>query len=379
MDFELTEHQKEYKREIYNFAQQVANKNKDVYFSHELWKRTAETGIFGLNADEKYSGLNESYLTAAICIEAIGYSFKNSGFVFTINNHLWVAQNLINLYGSETVKDKYLKAMINGDKIGCFAITEADAGSDAYSMRTNAVETEDGFILNGSKMFISNGPIADLFVVVAKMNNNPKKFTAFILEKDFEGFSIGKCIEKMGLEACPSCEIVFTDCKVPKENILGTINNGSFIMTAALEWERCFEFASHIGAMQRVMEMCIEHSRKRKQFNKSISNFQGVTHKIANMKVAIEMSRNYLYKIATMKDKGEGAFLESAIFKLFVSENYVKVCQDAIQIFGAYGYSKEYDLEAEFRSSIASTIYSGTSEIQRNTIFELANLLPYID
>ena len=262
--------------------------------------------------------------------------------------------------------------MVIGEIIGCFAITEADAGSDACGMRTIATETDNCFVLNGSKIFISNGPIADVFIVVAKMETNAKKYTAFVVEKEFEGFSIGKNIEKMGLEACPSCEIVFNNCKIPKENIIGTINNGSFIMTSALEWERCFEFASHIGAMQRIMEMCIDYSKKRKQFNKRICEFQGVTHKIADMKVAIELSRNYLYNIATMKDRGESAFLESSIFKLFVSEKYVKVCQDAIQIFGAYGYSRDLPLERYYRDAKITEIGDGTSEIQKIIIADEA-------
>lgn len=372
MNFDYTEEQIEYRKEMIKFAKKELSIDHDYkVFSREMWKRTADFGLFALNVNETYGGFSESYLTTAICLEALGYACKDNGFIFVINNHLWVAQNLLHIYGSDVLKQKYLSKMVAGDCIGCFAITEVEAGSDALSMATTATKNADGtFSLNGSKMFISNGPIADLFVVAAKTNDN--KFTIFVVEKDFEGFEIGKTIEKMGLESCPFCELVFDSCKVPKENILGIIDGGSFIISAALEWERCFEFASNIGTIQRIMEQCIEYSEKRKQSGKPIASFQGISHKIADMKVAIEMARGLLYKIAWMKDNEKNAYKECAIFKLYVSEHYVKACQDALQIFGGYGYTKEYSYERELRDAIGSLIYSGTSEIQRNTIYGLS-------
>lgn len=219
-------------------------------------------------------------------------------------------------------------------------------------------------------MFTSNGPIADVFVVTAKTKEG--RCMIFVVEKDLSGLNIGKNIHKMGLESCPFCELNFEGCIVPRENVLGKTGAGFFIVDAALEWERCFEFASNIGTMQRIMEQCIAYGRKRKQGGKSISEYQGVSHKIAEMKVAIEMSRNMLYKIAWMKDQGKNAYKESAVFKLFVSENYVKTCQNALQIFGGYGYTTEYCYERELRDALGSVIYSGTSDIQKNIIYELS-------
>ncbi len=374
MDFNLTKEQKEYKQEVINFAKNKLNNKKYLEkFSYDMWKETADFGLFGLVIDEEYEGLNESYLTAAIVIEALGYGCKNNGFVFAVNNHIWVASNLINLYGSKVLKDKYLKDMVYGKKIGAIAITEAEAGSDSYNMAATAVEQGDNYILNGSKMFISNGPIADLFIVFAITGTEPrKKITAFVVDKNFPGVKIGKDIEKMGLGACPTSEVVLENCAVPKENILGKLHMGNIIMTEALEWERCYEFAPHVGAMERIKELCIEQALSRRQFGKSIGDNQAISHKIAEMETAIEMSKLMLYKIAWLKDQGKKAYKETSIFKLYVSENYIKTCRDAMQIFGAYGYTKEYDIERELRDALACSIYSGTNEMQKNTIYNMS-------
>lgn len=373
MDFMLTKEQKQYRREIINFAKN--NLNDEEYlekFSEDMWKKISDFGFLGLVIDEESGGLGENYLTAAVALEALGYGCENNGFVFVVNNHIWVSQNLIYLYGKKESKDKYLPDMIEGKKIGAIAITEADSGSDALSMGTYAYEQDGNYILNGSKMFISNGPIADVFIVFAVTQKEPKKgYTAFIVEKDFPGVHIGKDIEKMGLGACPTCEITFTNCVVPRENIIGEINEGQNILTNALEWERCYEFAPHIGAMQRVMEKCITYVNQRKQFGKPIKDYQAISHKISDMKISIEMARLMLYKIAWLKDNKRSAYFEVSIFKVFVSENYIKTCRDALQIFGAYGYTKEYSIERELRDALACSIYSGTNEMQRNTIFQM--------
>ncbi|MDR2024688.1 MAG: acyl-CoA dehydrogenase family protein [Hungatella sp.] len=373
MDFHLTKEQKQLRKEVIEFARNNLNDSESMEtFSREMWNKISEFGILGVTVSEKYNGLNESYLTAAIMLEALGYGCENNGFTFVVNNHIWVAQNLIYLYGTEELKEKYLYDMTAGKRIGAIAITEAESGSDALSMTMKAVESENDYILNGSKMFISNGPIADLFVVFAVTQREPsKKITAFIVDRTAEGLKIGPDIEKMGLGACPTSEVIFTNCRVPKENILGRLNQGSLIMTSALEWERIYEFAPHVGAMQRIMEKCLEHANTRKQFGKSIGDYQAVSHKIADMQMYIEISRLLLYKIAWLKDCNRMAFKETSIFKIYVSESYVKLCRDALQIFGAYGYSKEYDIERELRDALACTIYSGTNEMQRNTIYNI--------
>lgn len=375
MEFNFTQEQKDLQREIIDFARNFLNdKDKLECFSKEMWEKVSDFGLFALNISEEYGGLGESYLTAALAYEALGYACKNNGFVFTINNHVWVAQNLLYQYGSKELKNKYLPQMINGKRIGAICITEQESGSDAFSMTTSATKDGDDYILNGSKMYISNGPIADIFIVICVTREKPiKQYTAFVVEKEFDGFTKGKEIEKMGLGACPTCEIVLNNVRVPKENILGRLNMGSLLLTQAIEWERCYEFAPHVGAIQRVMEMCIEQVNCREQFGKPIKEYQAVSHKISNMKIAIEMSKLMLYKIAWIKDQGKSAYLETSIFKTYVSENYIQTCKDAMQIFGCYGYSKEYDCEREIRDALACSIYSGTNEMQRNTIFNVVS------
>lgn len=377
MNFEYTDEQKALKKEVINFAKKELNNGKQGEFSRDLWQKSADFGLLGMNISEKYDGMELDYLTCSIILEALGYACNDSGFIFAITNHLWVCQNLINEFGSENLKSKYLKKMTGGEMIGCFAITEVDSGSDVYNMKTKADKCDGGYILNGNKMFISNGPIADVFVIIAKTldEKGNEALTAFVVEKDFKGVSIGKKIEKMGLEACPMSEIILENCFIPEENLLYKVHKGLKVSNYALQMERVFEFASHIGTMERLMEKCIKYSNERKQFGTPIKNNQSISNKIVDMKVNIEMARLMLHKIAWSVDNNKNIFMNSSIFKLFVSENYIKTCLDAIQIHGAYGYSKEYGLESELRDSIASTIYSGTSETQRNIIFKLIDII----
>lgn len=371
MDFKMTPEQKEYRQAIIDFAQKELNDSDYLEkFSWNMWKKISNFGLLGITVDEEYGGLGESYTTAAIALEALGYGCKNNGFIFVVNNHIWVSQNLIAMYGSKVLKDKYLPIMVRGESIGAIAITEANSGSDSFSMRCTAVEDGDYYVLNGSKMFISNGPIAGVFVVFAVTQTEPvKKITAFVIDKNIDGVICGEDIKKMGLNACPTCEVVLQNCRVPKENILGKLNQGSIILTSALELERCYEFAPHVGVMQRIMERCIEQAKSRKQFGQAIENYQAVSHKISEMRISLDLSRLMLYKIGWLRDSRKSSFMETSIFKVYVSENYIKTCRDAMQLFGAYGYTSEYEIERELRDALACSIYSGTNEMQKNTIY----------
>jgi len=374
MNFSMSQDQQEYRNEVLNFAKNhLKPKSFNVGFQQEMWDAISEFGLFGLSIDEEYDGLKESYLTAAIAYESLGYGCEDNGFVFAVTNHVWVALNMISLYGNRALKDKYIAKMMSGKLIGAFALSEAEAGSDALNMAMTAEKKGDKFIVNGSKMFISNGSVADVFLVIARTESaSPNKFTCFVVDRSMKGLKTGPEIEKMGLHSCPMAELILEDCEVPKENILGGFGMGYALMLSALEWERIFEFAPHVGAMKRIMERCIEHSIKRRQFGKAIGEFDAVSHKIAEMRASIEMAKLMLYKAAWLKDEGKSAFLEASVFKLFVSENYVKLCQNAMQIFGAYGYAEEYGIERELRDALACTIYSGTTEIQKNTIYKLS-------
>lgn len=373
MDYTMTKEQEIYQQEIIDFSHNVLNRKGTLEtFIPDMWEQVSALGVHGITVSEEYGGLGESYTTAAHVFEALGYGCMNNGLIFAINNHIWVTLNLIYLYATPLLKEKYLSSMIKGKKIGAIAITETEAGTDALNMSTSAIEEEGCYILNGSKVFISNAPIADIFIVFAVTQFEPvKRITAFIVEKSMVGVSVGQEIEKMGLGGCPTSEIVFKDCKVPKENILGTKDAGNRILLSALEWERCFEFVPNIGTMQRIMERCLEHVNTRKQFGRTLGENQSIAHKIAEMKIGIELSKNMLHKITTQMDDGKSAYLDTSIFKYYVSSRYITTCRDAIQIFGGYGYTKEYDYEREFRDAIASSIYSGTNEMQLNTIYSL--------
>lgn len=374
MDFNFSYEQKQYTNQIYNFAKHNLNdETKLDCFCMDQWKMIADFGLLGITINPEYNGLGESYLTAALAMEAIGHGSINNGLTFALTNHIWMVQNAINLFGTAEQKQRYLSDMVLGKKIGAFALTESDAGSDAMSIKAHASFKNSRYVLNGSKTFISNGTIADVFIVIALTNYQPAEYTAFIIEKSFNGVHIGREIKKMGLSSCPFCELKFSNCTIPIENVLGQVGSGSIIMNELLTWERCYEFAPHVGAMQRILERCVQYANERKQSGRFIKDFQAISHKIADMKVSIELSKNMLYKLAWLKDQGKSAYTEASIFKLFVSENYIKVCQNAMQIFGAYGYASEYGIERELRDAMACSIYSGTSEIQRNIIFQFIN------
>ncbi len=360
----------DYKKEMIKYAQFNLNETSDS-FSKIKWDQFSNFGWFGLNVSDHYGGLNQPHSVCANVIMELGYYCNDNGFTFTIVNHWWMVIYLIELFGNKTIKENYLNDLITGKKIGAFALTEPDAGSDSKSIKTY-VKEDNGFILNGNKSFVTNGSIADVFIVFAKYNSEIK---CFVVEKNTKGLVVSKKIEKMGLDSNPTCDIYFENCLIPKDNMLGNNYDGYQIMLSALSIERFYEFVPIVGIMKRIMQKCINYSQERKQFGKSISSNQAISFKISNMAMVIELAEQYIKKISNKLDNNENIFLEASVFKLFVSENYVKLCKDAIQIFGGYGYSKEYGLERELRDSIASTIYSGTSEIQRQTIFDLISIL----
>jgi L-prolyl-PCP dehydrogenase len=375
MDISLTEEQIQFKELAIKFAMHELNdgakeREKNSEFNADGWKKCADFGIQGLSMPEQYGGLGMDIITCIAAMEGLGYACKDSGLLFALNTHIWTCEAPILKFGTDAQKKKYLPRMIQGLIKGGHAITEPDSGSDAFNMRCKAEKRGNKYILNGAKTFITNAPIADILLVFA--TTNPKKgfagVSAFIVEKGFPGFFAGKPLEMMGLRTCPVGEVVLRDCEVPEENRLGKEGVGAAIFNSEMEWERSCLFATHLGAMEKMLEDCINYAKVRQQFGKSIGKYQSISHKIADMKVRIELSRLILHNVASMKAQGKRASLESSMAKLFVSESYVQNSQDAIQIYGAYGYSAEYDFERNLRDAIGGKIYSGTSEIQRNII-----------
>ncbi len=373
MDFNLTDTQKEICAGVKDFFANQPHIDPET-FNHNQFVQIGELGLFGINSPEKYGGMGQAYCDAASAFEALGYACNNNGLIFTITNQVWVNINVLQKFASEKIQAKYLPAMIAGEMIGCIAITEGEAGSDSMNMSTFATESADGksFTLNGSKEFISNGPIADSFIVFAKTEPKLMKgVTAFLVLKTDEGVQVGDDIEKMGLNGCPTSSVSFNDCKVGKDRIIGRKNFGTIVLTTAMDLERCFEFAPNIGTMQRLAEQALDYAKQRNQFGKPIGDNQLIASKISRMYSAIEFSRLMLYKIAWQHDKGKDTFVNSSMFKLYVSEHYIQTCRDVMQIFGGYGFVKEYGIERELRDAMASSIYSGTNEMQLNTIYKM--------
>jgi len=375
MDFEFTEEQLEFKKSAIRFAQKTLNdkvieRDRDAVFSRELWKKCAEFGIQGFSFPERYRGNNADILSTMLLMEGLGYGCKDSGLIFAINGQMWSVQMPILRFGSDAQKDKYLPKLCSGEWIGADSITEPDSGSDAYSLRTTARLEGKYYILNGTKTFCTMAPMADVFVIFATVDKK-KGFmgvTAFIIERGHPGFSVTKDIDKMGLRTAPFAELILEECKVPVENRLGKEGNGSAIFDDGIEWERSCILASLLGGMERQLERCIKYSKERKQFGKAIGKYQSIANKIVDMKVRMETAKLILYKVAWMKKAHGKATMEAAIAKLYLSESWVKSCLDAVQIHGGYGYTTEYELERDLRDSVAGTIYSGTSEIQKNII-----------
>ena len=381
MDFEFTEEHLAIKKSAIRFAQKALNdemieRDRDGVFSRELWRKCADFGIQGSAFPQKYGGSDADILSTMLLMEALGYGCKDSGLIFALNGQMWTVQLPILRFGSDAQKDKYLPKLCSGEWIGAHGMTEPDSGSDAFSLSTTAKLEGGYYVLNGTKTFSTNAPVADVFMVFATVDKR-KGFmgiTAFIVERDFPGFSVGKDIGKMGLRTAPMAELILEDCKVPVENRLGKEGNGAAIFEDAIEWERSCILASLLGGMERQLERCIKYAKEREQFGKPIGKYQAIANKIVDMKVRMETARLVLYKVAWMKQAHGKATMEAAIAKLYLSESWIKSCLDAIQIHGGYGYTTEFELERDLRDSVASTLYSGTSEIQRNIIARFLGL-----
>jgi alkylation response protein AidB-like acyl-CoA dehydrogenase len=381
MDFKFTDEQISIKKNAVRFARKELNdkiieRDRDGIFPLDLWKKCADFGIQGAAFPQKYGGGELDILSTVLLMEGLGYGCKDSGLIFSINGQMWTVQMPILRFGSEAQKDKYLPKLCSGEWIGAHGMTEPGSGSDAFSLNTTARLDGDHYILNGTKTFSSNAPVADVFVVFATIDKG-KGFmgvTDFIVEKSFQGFKVSNDIHKMGLKTSPMAELILEDCRVPVENRLGKEGNGAIIFDDAIEWERSCILASLIGGMERQLETCIKYANERRQFKKPIGKFQSVANMIVDMKIRLETSRHILYKLAWQKQTHGKATMEAAIAKLYLSESWVKSCLDAIQIHGGYGYTTEFELERDLRDSVASTLYSGTSEIQRNIIAKYLGL-----
>jgi alkylation response protein AidB-like acyl-CoA dehydrogenase len=376
MDFALSEEQRILRDSVIKFAQGALNdrlqeRDRDQAFSRELWRECAKIGMQGLPAPEEYGGTGLDAVSSAIALEAFGYGCRDGGLVFSLCAHLLACVMPVSKHGNEVQKERYLRGLCDGTLIGAHAITEPGSGSDTFSMRTRAQRDGSRWRINGSKTFISNGPVADVAIVFA-VTDSSKGFhgglTAFLVETSTPGFSVGRKMEKMGLRTSPVGEISFQDMLVGEDQVLGTVGGGSAVFGTAMDWERTLLVASHVGAIERLLETSVTYSRTRSQFGQAIGKFQAVAHKIADMKVQLEAARLLTYRAAWRLDHTRNSSMDASIAKLFVSESLVKAAIDAVQIHGGYGFMVEYEVERALRDAIGGTIYSGTSEMQRNII-----------
>jgi alkylation response protein AidB-like acyl-CoA dehydrogenase len=345
-------------------------------FSWDKWKLIRDCGILRLPFGERWGGLGQDLLTTMYVLEGLGYGCRDGGLSFSVSTHIVSTGIPLQRFGSEELKQRYLPRICEGDAIGAHAISEPDVGSDALSMRTRATREDDHFVLNGSKTFVSNGPIADVFVVYARTHpdNGPLGITAFLVERGTAGFDIGQPVAKMGLRTSPLSELFFDDCRIPTSNVIGRPGTGFLVLDYVMKWEILCSFIINTGEMQHRLERCIDYARTRTQFGQTIGSFQAVAHKIVDMKIGVESARKWLYDTAERFARNENVTADIAISKLLASERNVASAMSAVQIFGGNGYMAEYGLEKDFRDAVAGTIYSGTSEIQRNRIAAMLGL-----
>lgn len=374
MDFRLTEEHLMLRKMIRDFAENelgptVAERDEEEVFDLNLWKKMADLGICGIPWEAKYGGAEADFLSYVIAVEEI--SRVDAGMGVALSAHTSLGTWPIWKFGTEEQKMKYLPPLASGEKIAAFGITEPSAGSDAGGTKTTARLDGDHYVLNGSKVFITNGYYADTYVVIARTGPKElgsKSISAFIVEKGTPGFSFGKKEKKMGIRTSATYELVFEDCRVPKENLLGEEGQGFKIGMMILDGGRNGIAAQAVGIAQGAYEFALNYAKERVQFGKPIAEQQAIQFKLADMKTKIEAARLLTYQAGWKEGSGEPYGLESAMAKLFAGDTAMWVTTEAVQILGGYGYSREYPVERMMRDAKITQIYEGTNEIQRVVI-----------
>ncbi|MBW1730931.1 MAG: acyl-CoA dehydrogenase family protein [Deltaproteobacteria bacterium] len=379
MEFSFSQEQLMFKDQVIRFAsKEIAPKSQDHDLRGEFdfvsFRRLGEFGILGLHFPEELGGSGADVVTTVLAGEALGEAGVDGGLTLAYGAHTFLCADTILVHGTEGQRQKYLPKLASGQCIGCMGLTEPGAGSDVASITTRAERKGDHYILNGNKMFITNGPVADVAVVYAKTEKDLKRagISAFIVEKGTPGFSAGKNLIKMGVRSSHTSELIFDNCKIPVENRLGQEGDGWLMALQTVEWDRSALLAPFIGGMTYVLKKCARYAKERYQFGRPIAQFQAIKHKLADIKIFIEAARSLCYRIAWCKDQGRPLnHLEAAVAKLFVGDWSLGPANDAMMLHGGYGYCHEYEVERYFRDSRLAPIGGGTSDIQKRIIQKL--------
>ncbi|SEM10044.1 acyl-CoA dehydrogenase family protein [Streptacidiphilus jiangxiensis] len=345
-------------------------------FDEEGWRRLRDMGLFSLPFDPAHGGLGKDLLTTLYVLEELGYRCPDAGLGFSVSTHMVSTGVALQRFGSKALKEHYLPQVCAGTVIGAHAITEPAGGSDAMSMRTTAVADGDAFVLNGSKSFVSNGPIADVIVVYARTGapGEVGGITTFLVRSDTPGLSVGRPVAKMGLRTSPLAELFLDDVRIPRDHVVGGVGAGFLVLDHVMKWEILCGFAITAGEMRRRLESCVEYVRTRTAFGATIGANQSIANRIVEMRIDTENAHKWLFDTAEKLQAKADVAADIAMTKLVVSEGNVRSALSAVQIFGGYGYTAEYGVEKQLRDAVGGTIYSGTSEIQRQRLASLMGL-----
>lgn len=373
MQFQLSDEHEMIQKMVRDFAKNeveptAAERDETESYDPAIFRQMAELGLTGIPWPEENGGIGSDYLAYVIAVEELSRVCASTGV--TLSAHTSLASWPIYTFGTDEQKEMYLKPLAEGQKIGAYALTESGSGSDAGGMKTTAVKAGNEYVLNGAKIFITNGGIADYYIVfaVTDQDASSRNTTAFIVEKETQGFSIGKKESKLGIRSSPTTEIIFEDCRIPERNRLGQEGEGFKIAMMTLDGGRNGIAAQAVGIAQGALDAAVNYAKERKQFGKPIIQQQGIAFKLADMATAIEASRLLTYQAAWLETKGLPYGKESAMSKLFAGDTAMKVTTEAVQIFGGYGYTKDYPVERYMRDAKITQIYEGTQEIQRLVI-----------
>ena len=379
MDFSITEEQRAFRAEVLRFARReivprVREHDLRAELDREAWRKLGELGILGLHFPEELGGSGADVLTCVLAGEALGEAGVDGGLTLSYGAHTFLCADTIFTHGTDEQRRRWIPGLASGELVGCMALTEPDAGSDVAALRTTARRDGEGWVLNGSKMFITNGSIADVAVVYARTDPTAGRagISAFIVEKGAAGFTVSRTLVKMGVRSSPTAGLAFDDCRLPGDALLGPEGAGFLMAMRTVEWDRSTLLAPFVGAVAFVLERSARYALEREQFGRPIASFQAVRHRLADIRIFLEAVRPLVYRIAWCKDHGRPvSHLEAAVAKLFLGDWSLQPTMDAVLIHGGYGYCHEYDVERVFRDGRLAPIGGGTSDIQKLVISRL--------